>query len=130
MTVNPQTQVTGASSHIWLARRVACRTCGGTRLDYVEQNRLECSDCHTKQWSVLNMHEGLDSSQQLDSPTILKRLFIRLGFPQTAFIKYVPRATQFFWFRCMKCKKISADYVHGYSRYFTCEFCKSTVKST
>jgi len=75
------------------------------------------------------MREMEESSPRFDSPDILKRLLIRLGFPQPAFVRYIPKATQFFWFRCMKCKKVSTDYLHGYSRYFTCEFCKSTIRT-
>ncbi|MGD0423360.1 MAG: hypothetical protein ABSA92_07870 [Candidatus Bathyarchaeia archaeon] len=90
---------------------------------------VECSNCHTKQWSTLNLHEDEKPSPQLDSPGIIKRFLIRLGFPQHAFVQYIPKATQFFWFRCMKCEKTSTDYLHGYSRYFTCQFCQSEIRA-
>jgi hypothetical protein len=128
MTLASQKQATQNPDHAWLALRVACRTCGGRRLDHVQQNLLECSDCHTKQWRTLNLHEHQPSLQP-DSPGIVKRLMIRLGFPQRAFIQYIPKATQFFWFRCMECKKTSTDYLHGYSRYFICQFCQSEIRS-
>ena len=129
MTFTNQRQVTRDRDHVWLALRVACSNCGGHKLNYVQQNLLECSDCHTEQWSVLNLQEKTDSSQRPDSPGVLKRLMIRLGFPQRAFVRYIPRATQFFWFRCMKCKKTSTDYLHGYSRYFVCQFCQSEIRA-
>src|SRR5208337_1022262 len=125
MTLTDQKQLTQDRGRGWLALRLACGRCGSHRLDRIQQNLLECSDCHTKQWSILNLQgNSQDSSSQLDSPGIITSFLIRLGFPQRAFIRYIPKATQFFWFRCMKCKKTSTDYLHGYSRYFICGFCQ------
>ena len=126
MTFTSQKQVSNA--HMWLALRVACTNCGNHRLDHVYQNLVECSECHTKQWSVLNLHEET-ASPRPDAPGIVKRLMIRLGFPQRAFVQYIPKATQFFWFRCTKCNRISTDYLHGYSKYFTCQFCQSEIRA-
>lgn len=123
-------KVTQYQGQAWLALRVACSRCGGHQLTRVQQNLVECSDCHTKQWSILNLQrQEEDSSWQPDSPGIIKRFMIRLGFPQRAFVRYIPKATQFFWFRCMKCKKNSTDYVHGYSKYFICQFCQSEIRT-
>ena len=45
---------------------------------------------------------GRISYRSLSRLGFLKRLLIRLGFPQRAFIRYIPKATQFFWFRCIE----------------------------
>jgi hypothetical protein len=38
-----------------LAERVACRTCGGTRLHVVGQNQVECTKCHERQWHTIEI---------------------------------------------------------------------------
>jgi len=125
MTLSAQKPVTHHRDHEWLAVRVACGTCGGHRFDPVQRNLLECSDCHTRQWQTLNMRQSDESPTQSESVGFLKQLLIHFGYPQRAFIRYIPKATQFFWFRCIKCKKTTTDYLHGYSGYFICQFCKS-----
>jgi hypothetical protein len=118
-------QATHDQDHAWFAVRVACRTCGGQRLDHVQQNVVECSDCHTTQWYTLNLRSEEDLAAESKSPGILKQLLIQLGIPQLAYIRHIPKATRFFWFKCLQCKKTTTDYSHGYSGYFICQFCKS-----
>jgi len=130
MTLTSQRQVTRTQAQAWLALRVACGRCGSRQLERVQQNLVECSDCHTKQWSILNLEEGAqDSLSHVDSPGLMRSILVRLGFPQRAFVRYIPKATQFFWVRCLRCKKISADYAHGYSKYFICQFCQSEIRA-
>jgi len=69
----------------------------------------------------LRTASGLDDGEI--QPNALKRTLLRLGFPQFAFSRNIPKATRYFWFKCGNCKKIANDYAHGYARYFTCPHC-------
>jgi Zn finger protein HypA/HybF involved in hydrogenase expression len=122
-------QVTTEKRHM-LAERVACRSCGGRQLEPIEDNEVECVTCHEKQWYTLEVDKSLSTAtmetvEQAGQPKLLRRVLVRLGFPQKAFYANIPKETQYFWFRCTHCGKTSADYPHGYSRYLTCPSCKS-----
>jgi len=115
------------SRHRRLAERVACRVCGGRNLTLVNANEVECVRCHEKQWFALEIGEPLtdrESAQVPERPGLLRRIFVRLGFPQEAFRRYIPKPVRYFWFRCTSCGRISTDYPHGYSRYLTCPSCE------
>ena len=45
------------ANHI-LARRVACRTCGGRELIPIADNEVECNLCGEKQWCVIEADES------------------------------------------------------------------------
>ena len=60
-----------------------------------------------------------------EQPGFFGRLVVSLGLPARAFVRSIPKPTQFFWFRCFTCRKLSADYFHGYSHHLICKFCKS-----
>jgi hypothetical protein len=40
-----------------LAERVACRICGGRTFSFVEQNLVECRQCHEQQWYAIEAWE-------------------------------------------------------------------------
>jgi Zn finger protein HypA/HybF involved in hydrogenase expression len=121
-----------ASSHDWLAERVACRVCHGRILTPTGKNEVECTQCHEKQWSTIerkdkSMMEAIEP-ETLEPPrelNLLSRSLVRLGFPQKAFHANIPNSTQYFQFRCMSCGKVSTDYPHSHSRYLTCPACES-----
>jgi hypothetical protein len=118
----PQT----TSGRVRIATRVACRACGHRNLTLSGNNEVECATCHEKQWFALEIDKAtmkLEDAETPIRPGILRRMLVRLGFPQPAFRRYVPNALQYFWFWCTECSRVSADYPHGYSRYMTCEFC-------
>ena len=68
-----------------------------------------------------------ESAVSEEDPVGLKRFLLRLGRPQFAFIRNIPKPTRFYYFRCQRCKRIYTDYVHGYSRYFICPQCDRLV---
>jgi hypothetical protein len=110
-----------------LAERVACRKCGGRNFKYVGENQVECTKCHEEQWYAIEVGKGerwLEEERSEQQPTLLRRIFIMMGLPQVAFIREMPKATRFYWFRCSACKKTSADYYHGHEKYLTCQFCE------
>lgn len=114
-----------------IAERVACRTCGGRQLTSIGNNELECATCHDKQWYTLEGRESLGVTEPVTAtpqaaPGLLKRTLIRLGHPQKAFTANIPKATQYFWFRCTHCGETAADYPHGHSKRFTCPVCRTS----
>ena len=116
------------NGRVRIATRVACRACGRRNLTFSGKNEVECATCHEKQWLTLEIDKAalkFDDSETPIRPGPLKRMLVRLGFPQPAFRRYLPRQLQYFWFWCNECSRVSADYPHGYSRYMTCEFCGS-----
>ena len=117
-----------ASGRVRIATRVACRACGCRTLTLSGQNEVECGTCHEKQWFALEIDKTTMKLEEAEPPIrlgIWKRMLVRLGLPQAAFARNVPRQLQYFWFRCTECSRVSADYLHGWSRYMTCEFCGS-----
>ena len=114
------------SDGVRIATRIACRVCGCKNLTLSGHNEVECETCHEKQWFAID--KTTKKLPEVDTPirlSIWKRMFVRLGIPQPAFIRQMPGRLQYFWFRCTECSRVSADYLHGYSRYVTCEFCGS-----
>ncbi len=114
------------SGRVRIATRVACRTCGHRKLTLSGHNEVECATCHEKQWFALEIDKANMKLEETETPIrlgILRRMLVRLGFPQPAFRRYLPRQLQYFWFWCTECSQVSADYPHGYSRYMKCEFC-------
>jgi Zn finger protein HypA/HybF involved in hydrogenase expression len=113
-----------------IAERVACRTCGGRNLTLCDHNQVECAQCHDKQWYAIETGEALSLIKPENSPGAadldpVRRMFLRLGIPQKAFSANIPKPTQYFWFRCTRCGKTSADYPHSYARYLTCPSCQT-----
>jgi len=110
-----------------LAERVACRVCGERNLRFIGANEVECARCHEKQWFALETKEPFTQHKEVarspDRLHLASRILIRLGFPQRAFRTTLPKALQYFWFRCTSCGKVSTDYPHSYSRYLTCQSC-------
>jgi hypothetical protein len=112
-----------------IAERVACRACNGRALSFVGLNEVECNQCHEKQWHAIEAKEDgetLTDREGTRSPAPLglqDRILVRLGHPQKAFDAHIPKSTQYFWFRCTRCKETSADYPHGHSKYLTCPLC-------
>jgi len=114
------------SGRVRIATRVACRACGKRNLTLSGQNEVECATCHEKQWLAIEINKAtmrLEETETPIHPGPLRQMLVRLGFPQPAFRRYLPRQLQYFWFWCTECRRVSADYPHGYSRYVTCEFC-------
>lgn len=119
-----------SSGRFRIATRVACRACGQRNLTLSGQNEVECATCHEKQWFALEIDKAtmrLEETETPIGPGLIRRMLVRLGFPQPAFNRYVPRPLQYFWFWCTECSRVSADYPHGHSRYMTCEFCGSNT---
>ena len=113
-----------------IATRVACWACGQSNLTLSGQNEVECKNCHEKQWFAIEIDKRTMKLEDTVTPIrlgLMRRMLVRLGFPQPAFRRYLPRQLQYLWFWCTKCRRISADYPHGYSRYMTCEFCGSNT---
>jgi hypothetical protein len=111
-----------------VAERVACRRCGGLQLTSIGNNELECVMCQERQWYTLEGPESLDVMRPgTTTPeltlSLRKRILVRLGHPQKAFTANIPKATQYFWFRCTHCGETSTDYPHGHSRRLTCPVC-------
>jgi hypothetical protein len=129
-SIGPETEVSQKPPNV-IAERVACRRCGGRQLTPIEKNELECDMCHEKQWYTV---EGAESLGNMDpeaaapqaTSSLLKRTLIRLGHPQKAFIANIPKATQYFWFRCTHCGETATDYPHGHSKRLTCPACRTS----
>ena len=102
-----------------VAERVACRVCGFGELRRVGVNEVECVKCHERQWYSIEISEHAYEKQ----PKGIRKTLVRLGFPQFAFMKSTPKPTRYYYFLCNGCKRISADYAHGHSRYFVCPHC-------
>lgn len=114
------------SGRVRLAERIACRACGNRTLSFLSENEVECTRCHERQWFAIEVGEKNPGSKKVSSsarPNLLKRLLVRLGLPESTFVRNIPKPTRFYWFRCMTCKKVSSDYAHGFARYFVYEFC-------
>jgi hypothetical protein len=111
--------LTVRNRNLRVAERVACRLCGSSRLRRVGVNMVECTKCHETQWYSINIREHCYEAR----PNGLQKTLARLGFPQFAFITNKPKPTRYYYFMCNNCKKISTDYVHGFSRYFICPHC-------
>lgn len=102
-----------------LAERVACRVCGFGKLRRVDVNEVECVKCHERQWYSIEISAGAYEKR----PNSIQKTLARLGFPQFAFTRNIPKTTRYYYFMCNRCKKISSDYAHGHTRYFTCPHC-------
>jgi len=113
--------LTGRKRSIKVAERVSCSICGGNRLRRVDINEVECVYCHERQWYSIE----ISGHRYEKPPNGLQKTLVRLGFPQFAFIKSMPKPTRYYYFMCNRCRKISSDYAHGFSRYFTCPHCGS-----
>jgi len=127
-SINSETTETTSQKPNTIAERVACRRCGGRHLATIGHNEVECATCHEKQWFALEIDKTtmkLEEAEPRIRLGIWKRMLVRLGLPQPAFSRNVPRQLQYFWFRCTECSRVSADYLHGWSQYMTCEFCGS-----
>lgn len=119
LDVGREGALTVQKRNLRVAERVVCRLCGSRHLRRVGVNQVECAKCHEPQWYSIEISEhGYD-----DRPSSLQRTLVRLGFPQFAFIKSIPKPTRHYYFMCNRCKKISSDYAHGFSRYFVCPHC-------
>jgi len=111
-----------------IAERIACRSCGGRKLRFIQRNEVECLTCKDKQWYTVGPQEDsnqMDYAGTYPEPSLFERALIRLGRPQKAFRANIPKETQYYWFRCTNCGKTSADYPHGHAKYLTCPTCKS-----
>jgi hypothetical protein len=111
------------------AERVACRVCDGRDLSFIGANEVECNQCHEKQWYAAEKPDPrssvpIEKGAQVEL-SLGGRLLIRLGHPQKAFHANIPKRTQYFWFQCNRCGKISTDYAHGRSKYLTCPQCQT-----
>ena len=102
-----------------VAERVACRVCGWKRLRRIGVNEVECVKCHERQWYSIEIREHR-YDERLSS---IQKTMVKLGFPQFAFMKNIPKPTRYYYFMCNRCKRISSDYAHGFSRYFNCPHC-------
>ena len=111
--------LTARKRNFRVAERVACRVCGFQKLRRVGVNEVECVKCHERQWNSIEISEHRYGKQ----PNSIQKTLVRLGFPQFAFMKNLPKPTRYYYFMCNRCKKISTDYAHGYSRYFVCPHC-------
>jgi hypothetical protein len=112
-----------------IAKRIACRSCGGRNLNFVHRNEVECVSCHEKQWYAVEGNEhDVDYAGIYPQPHQLRQMLIRLGRPQKAFRAKIPKETQYYWFRCTNCGGTSADYPHGYSKYLTCRKCRTNQR--
>jgi hypothetical protein len=110
-----------------LAERVACYACAGRDLSFVRRNMVECVRCHKKQWYAIEIDETLTNHESEQLPErlgFLGRMLLRLGLPQPAFSRNIPKPVQYFWFRCVKCGRVSADYPHGHVKYLNCPSCE------
>jgi ribosomal protein S27E len=117
-----------ASTRDRVAERVACRVCGCRDLSIVGINEVECTRCHEKQWRTIERMQAsivLEENDPRKSPCLFKRFLVRVGLPQTAYVRHIPRPTRFYWFRCSACKRTSTDYSHGHMKYLTCQYCKT-----
>lgn len=102
-----------------LAERLICRVCGSRNLRRVGVNEVECARCQERQWYSIEVGEHVYEKR----PNGLQKTLARLGFPQFAFTRNIPKPTRYYYFMCNRCKKISSDYAHGHSKYFTCPHC-------
>ena len=112
-----------------IAERIACRSCGGRKLRFIQRNQVECATCKEKQWYTVGRGEVMDDRDYAGiypEPGLIARALIRLGRPQKAFCANIPKETQYFWFRCTNCGKTSTDYPHSHAKYLTCPTCKSS----
>ena len=112
---------TAQKRSVRLAERLSCRVCGWKQLLRVDVNEVECLKCHERQWYSIEV----SGHRYEKPPNGIQKTLVRLGFPQFAFMKSVPEPTRYYYFMCNRCKKISSDYAHGFSRYFICPHCGS-----
>lgn len=112
-----------------IAERIACRSCGEPNLKFVQRNEVEGVTWHKNQWYAVGTerHVNVDYGGIYPEPHQLRRMLIRVGRPQKAFLAKIPKETQYYWFRCTNCGETSADYAHGYAKYLTCPRCRSNV---
>lgn len=111
--------LTARKRSLRLAERVACCVCGFEKLRRVDVNEVECEKCNERQWYSIEISERRYEKR----PNSIQKTLARLGFPQFAFSKNNPKPTRYYYFMCNRCKRISTDYAHGHSRYFTCPHC-------
>lgn len=111
--------LTAQKRNLKVVERVACRACGFRKLSRVGLNEVECVKCHERQWYSIEISDGHYEKR----PNGIQKGLARLGFPQFAFTRNIPKSTRYYYFMCNRCKKISSDYAHGHSRYFTCPHC-------
>jgi hypothetical protein len=111
--------LTARKRSLRLAERVACCACGFEKLRRVDVNEVECEKCNERQWYSIEISERRYEKR----PNSIQKTLARLGFPQFAFSKNNPKPTRYYYFMCNRCKRISSDYAHGFSRYFNCPHC-------
>jgi len=113
--------LTARKRSVRLAERISCRICGCRQFLRVDVNEVECLKCQDRQWYSIEVSDR----HYERPPNSIQKVLVRLGFPQFAFIRSVPKPTRHYYFMCNRCKKISSDYAHGFSRYFICPHCGS-----
>jgi hypothetical protein len=122
-------QLVPLNSKRMVAERIACRSCAGPNLKFVQRNEVECLRCHKKQWYAMGSERHVNADHAGIYPELhrLGRMLIRVGRPQKAFVAKIPKETQYYWFRCTNCGETSVDYAHGYAKYLTCLRCRSNL---
>ena len=111
--------LTARQRSLRLAERIACHICGWKQLRRTGLNEVECVKCHERQWYSIEVSEHYCEKP----PSSIQKTLARLGFPQFAFTRNIPNPTRYYYFMCNRCRKITTDYAHGHSRYFTCPHC-------
>ena|SRR5208283_4913010 len=67
----------------------------------------------------------------LQQPGIVDRILVNFGARRPAV--QVRRsgwraASEFYWFKCSRCHKITANYVHGFTGYLPCNHCEHETR--
>jgi len=63
----------------------------------------------------------------LEQPNLVDRILVNLGARRLAVqVRRVGwrASTEFYWFKCSRCHKITANYIHGYNGYVPCNHCE------
>jgi hypothetical protein len=64
-----------------------------------------------------------DFNPGIRKPDWCTAFLVWLGFPRPAFVRNIPEATRFYWFKCSNCGRISVDYPHGHNLRLYCHYC-------
>src|SRR5208282_214889 len=76
---------------------------------------------------------GLDVDETtLQQPSLVDRILVNFGARRPAV--QVRRSgwrapTEFYWFKCSRCHKITANYIHGFTGYLPCNHCEHETRT-
>jgi len=97
-----------------------------------EQKVTERKASQQKVGQLQQQNAGLDVDETtLEQPSIVDRILVNFGARRPAV--QVRRsgwraASEFYWFKCSRCHKITANYIHGFTGYLPCNHCEHETR--